>query len=142
MARKDKLRHIVLREVQPIEQLYFTAIKHPLGHEMSYKQNDITLLFNQQRITKDVGVDTINKWLQSLQPVSNAISEMRKKMSDDQLHSLVKSRHIQSMSELLSWSDFLNTNYESLLNEMHEASQTEREARIDSNSNNIGAATE
>lgn len=94
----------------------------PSGDTVAKKYtDDIYLLFNQKRL-ENLGVDTINNWLSSLRPASDALSNLRAKCSDDELLSLVKSRHIQSQSELLAWSEYLNYNFSSILNKINESS--------------------
>lgn len=70
----------------------------------SYK-NDIYLLFNQKRLN-GLGVDTVNNWLKSLTS-SPSTDFVKGKYTDEQLLSVVKSRHIQSPSELKRWADYL-----------------------------------
>lgn len=84
--------------------------------------DDIYMLFNQQRLVS-AGVDTVKAWLNQLTPKSDALGELRKKCSDEQLMSLCKSRYIQSPSELLAWSEYLNQNFEQIVNDAKLASQ-------------------
>ena len=74
--------------------------------------DDIYMLFNQQRLMS-AGKDTIQAWLNTLESRSDSLAELRKKCSDEQLMQFCKSRYIQSPSELLAWSDYLNANYDS-----------------------------
>lgn len=76
--------------------------------------DDIYMLFNQQRLLS-AGKDTIQAWLNSLTPKSNALDELRKKCSDSELMTICKSRYIQSPSELLAWSEYLNANYDKII---------------------------
>lgn len=65
--------------------------------------SDIYDLFSQQRLENlgpDVVRDYIARNLPSTSPVSDAIS----KMSDDEIITSIRSRHIQQPSELLTWS--------------------------------------
>lgn len=79
--------------------------------------DDIYMLFNQQRLLS-CGKDTIQAWLNTLQPRSDALSELRKKCTDEQLMQICKSRYIQSPSELLAWSEYLNANYEQIVGDI------------------------
>ena len=76
--------------------------------------DDIYMLFNQQRLLS-AGKDTIQAWLNTLTSKSNALDELRKKCSDDELMAICKSRYIQSPSELLAWSEYLNANYDKII---------------------------
>lgn len=81
--------------------------------------NDVHLLFNQERLRKLLGADTLQSWLGSLD------SNYRKavdtsKLPDDVVLKFCKSRYIQSPSELLAWSQYLNSEAENLVNEYNE----------------------
>lgn len=89
--------------------------------------DDIYLLFNQQRLAH-MGADTINAWLNTLTPRSDALAQLRKKCTDEQLMQICKSRYIQSPSELLAWSEYLNANYADIVGEMQAAVQQQQEA--------------
>lgn len=76
--------------------------------------DDIYMLFNQQRLAH-AGSDTIQAWLNTLTPRFDALSQLRAKCSDEQLMAVCKSRYIQSQSELLAWSEYLNANYDAVI---------------------------
>ena len=76
--------------------------------------DDIYLLFNQQRI-QSAGVDTVRAWLDSLQPKDDALAALRSNCTDEQLIKFCKSRYIQTPSELMAWTDFLNKNIEQVV---------------------------
>lgn len=90
--------------------------------------DDIYMLFNQQRLLS-AGTDTINSWLNTLTPKSDALSELRKKCTDEQLMKMCKSRYIQSRSELLAWSEYLNANADTILQDVELAKQQAMQAR-------------
>lgn len=88
--------------------------------------DDIYLLFNQQRLSH-MGADTINAWLNTLIPRSDALAQLRKKCTDQQLMDICKSRYIQSPSELLAWSEYLNANYVDIVRQMQAAVQQQQQ---------------
>lgn len=102
--------------VQPMMQQKVTYFDGDQKKEAVSYVNDIYLLFNQKRLLS-AGVDTINAWLNTLIPRSDALSQLREKCTDEQLMQLCKSRYIQSPSELLAWSDYLLNNYQDILSE-------------------------
>lgn len=71
--------------------------------DCSVRCSDLYDLFNQQRI-ENLGADGIRDYLSRYMPRSSQLSDALTKMSDDELLNSVKSRHIQSYSELMSWS--------------------------------------
>lgn len=77
-------------------------------------KGDVKLLFNQQRLVEQIGLDSVRNWLSSMgtpQSVSTA------NFSDEQLLTFVKSRYVQAPSDMLKWSEFLNNSATELLND-------------------------
>lgn len=90
------------RESSPIDGL--NIIEHEGDDGVSYSIiSDVSLLFDQKRLNGVLGSDTVRVWLNSLG--NSASSLIPKNMTDDQLFSAVKSRHIQGLSDLRAWND-------------------------------------
>lgn len=68
--------------------------------------SDVTMLFNQKRLDK-MSVQTLVSHFDSMQQKNDSLRELRSKLSDEQLGKLVKSRYIQSPSELMAYSAYL-----------------------------------
>lgn len=77
--------------------------------------SDIALLFNQKRLEDCLGRDGLKKFFDDMSARSPALSSLRQKISDDDLAAMCKSRYLQSASEILSWSNYLNENYKTLM---------------------------
>lgn len=77
--------------------------------------SDIALLFNQKRLEDTLGRDGLKKFFDDMAARSPALSQLRQKISDDDLAAMCKSRYLQSASEILSWSNYLNENYQHLM---------------------------
>lgn len=73
--------------------------------------SDIYDLFNQQRIS-NLGPDVIRDFISRNYPSSSVISDQISKMSDSEIMDSIKPRNVQSYSELLSWSKYLNERIE------------------------------
>lgn len=73
--------------------------------------SDIYDLFNQQRIA-NLGPDVIRDYIARNYPVNSPISDEISKMSDNEIMDSIKPRNVQSYSELLSWSKYLNQRIE------------------------------
>jgi hypothetical protein len=67
------------------------------------------MLFNQQRLDR-MSLSQLSDWLDNQTPTSG-LAELRSKMSDAQLHSFIKSRYIQSPSELMAWSEYIQSEF-------------------------------
>lgn len=90
------------RESSPIDGL--NIIEHEGDDGVSYSIiSDVSLLFDQKRLNSVLGSDTVRVWLNSLGDSASAL--IPKNMTDDQLFSAVKSRHIQGLSDLRAWND-------------------------------------
>jgi hypothetical protein len=64
------------------------------------------MLFNQERLDK-MSAEAVVNHFNSLSVRNDSLAKLRAKLSDDELVSIVKSRYIQSPSELLSYSEYL-----------------------------------
>lgn len=91
-------------ESSPIHALQYIELPSEIGTYFRIV-SDVSLLFNQKRIASTIGIDEANNWLNSLKQSST--ENLGDKFTDEQLLSLVKSRHVQSPSDLRSWSNFL-----------------------------------
>ena len=77
--------------------------------------SDLYDLFNQQRIS-NLGVDVVRDFIARNYPTSSAISDQISKMSDADIMDSIKPRNIQSYSELMQWSKYLEMRIEKGLN--------------------------
>lgn len=68
--------------------------------------SDITMLFNQERLDRMTN-EALIQHFDSMSVRSPKFADIRSKISDDQLCSIVKSRYIQSPSELMAYSAYL-----------------------------------
>lgn len=98
--------------------------------------SDIALLFNQKRLEDTLGRDGLKKFFDDMSSRSPALSSLRQKISDDDLAAMCKSRYLQSASEILSWSNYLNENYQYLM----EVVKSSRDASTHSDDEKAGAS--
>ena len=73
--------------------------------------SDLYDLFNQQRIS-NLGADVVRDFISRNYPTSSAISDQISKMSDSDIMDSIKPRNIQSYSELMQWSKYLEMRIE------------------------------
>ena len=97
-----------------------------------YLLNDISLLFNQQRLENRIAPSELREMFNRFSPNK---SRYLAQLDDDTLLSTLKSRHIQSLSEIKSWTEYCIENFDDLLkaqqvkeNESEELQQTGVEA--------------
>lgn len=101
------ISNAIFREKAIYEDLITLDVKQSDGTTIHYIDSDLILLFNQQRL-ESLGQTAMLEYLNSIAPQSDSLSELRKNCSDDELLSMVKSRHIQSRADLMAWSRYLD----------------------------------
>lgn len=84
--------------VRPIDELRFTE---ELDGSIRFI-SDATLLLNEQRIINDIGEDNYRNFIRELQ-VNPSSPYKGSNFTDEQLMTEVKSRYIQSPSEVREW---------------------------------------
>lgn len=107
-------RLTAVREKNPVENFYIQKHKSKFGSCESVSiVDDVYMLFNQQRLDRMTNA-ALSQWLQNTSRTDSQLAQLRSKMTDAQLGSFIKSRYIQSRSELLAWSGYLESQYPDL----------------------------
>lgn len=97
-------------EIDPVEQFRFEKLESSDG-TLSYRvRSDVSMLLHAADLAKRVGVSTAQHFMDSKSPRSSLLQEQLDKLnpSDDELLSMVKSRHLQHPSEILDWVESIN----------------------------------
>lgn len=99
------------RVPSPIENLNFVELPcvHSTCPAVHYR-NDVYALFHMQDLTR-MELSQLSQFLEGAGKSVSSLTSVRSKMSDAQLRQFIKSRFIQSPSELLRWSAWLDDNY-------------------------------
>ena len=87
--------------------------------------SDITLIFNQQRLENKLTASELREYIQRFTPNKSVYTAQ---LDDDTLLSTLKSRHIQSLSEMRAWAEYCMENYDSLIKEAEEKASLAAEA--------------
>lgn len=122
-------------QTSPVDEFYIESISNPRNAKSVVQcyTNPIRMLFNQERLSK-VGEFGVMKWLEQFKGSSSALDELRKKCSDADLVSMIRSRHIQAPADVLAWARHMQSNMDSFneeLKQLYEVQQTEH------NENNV-----
>lgn len=106
--------------------------------------NDISLLFNQQRLENRIALSELREMFNRFSPNK---SRYLAQLDDDTLLSTLKSRHIQSLSEIKSWTEYCIENFDDLLkaqqskeNESEELPDTDTEVSTGADSGAGGSS--
>lgn len=71
-------------------------------------RSNVSMLMHADNVAKRFGPQFMNALSASRTPKSSSLSKAFDSMSDEAILATVKSRHIQSPSELLAWSEYLS----------------------------------
>lgn len=100
-------------EESPVNEFMFQEVEHD-GVKSVTLTSDIYMLFNQQRLDR-MSRERLIAYFDQLSVRDTQMSELRSKLTDDQLCSFVKSRYIQSRSELMAWSQYLMNSQDAVI---------------------------
>ena len=81
-------------------------------------RSDVSMLLHAADMAKKYGPNFVQSMIDMRRPKSSAIQSQMDLMSDAQILDTIKSRHLQSPSELIAWSEYL----------MEQAKEIEQEA--------------
>ena len=116
-------------ESTPVDAFRFESVSRN-GRESFILTSDIYMLFNQQRLDR-MSRERLIAYFENLSVSEPKMRELRSKLSDDQLCSFVKSRFIQSPSELMAWSRYLMSSQDEMIAAAAAEKQTEQPARYE-----------
>jgi len=97
-------------QVDPIESFRFEKIEISES-QVSYRiRSDVSMLLHAADLAKRVGISTAQRFMDSKSPRSSSLQEQLDKLNptDDDLLSMIKSRHLQHPSEILDWVESIN----------------------------------
>ena len=121
-----ELKQSEFLENSPVNEFCFERLDKN-GTEVVTLTSDIYMLFNQQRLDR-MSKDRLLAYFENLSVNGPKMRELRSKLSDDQLCSFVKSRFIQSPSELMAWSQYLMSSQDEMIAAAAAEKQTEQPA--------------
>lgn len=96
---------IVLEEL-PTEQFRFEKTG-PDDNECVRIRSDVSMLLHAADMAKKYGTGFVQSMIDMRRPKSSALQSQMDQMSDAQILDTIKSRHLQSPSELIAWSEYL-----------------------------------
>lgn len=130
-ARSCELIQSEFLEKSPVNEFMFQEVEVS-GKNTLRVTSDIYMLFNQQRLDR-MSKERLVSYFESLSVNEPKMRELRSKLSDEQLCSFVKSRFIQSPSELMSWSQYLMSSQDEMIAAAAAEKQVEQPAPYEVN---------
>lgn len=101
---------------------------------------DISLIFNQQRLENKLSATELREYIQRYTPNKSVYTAQ---LDDETLLNTLKSRHIQSLSEMRAWAEYCMENYDSLIKEAEEKARVaaEEEAAVEQAASTTSSAS-
>lgn len=93
-------------EELPTERFRFEK-DGPEENEYVRIRSDVSMLLHAADMAKKYGTNFVQSMIDMRRPKSSVIQSQMDQMSDAQILDTIKSRHLQSPSELISWSEHL-----------------------------------
>lgn len=109
------------KEETPVDQFLQQEIEVN-GVKSIRLTSDIYMLFNQQRLDR-LSLESLLSHFESMSVSEPKFGDLRSRLGDDQLIDFVKSRFIQSPSELMAWSSYLMSSSDAVVAELVAAQQ-------------------
>lgn len=136
-AQPNNLNSAVMRTTEflqpsPLDEFMFQEVEFD-GQKSVTLTSDIYMLFNQQRLDK-LSREHLIDYFNNLSVQQPKFSELRSKLTDNQLISFVKSRFIQSPSELMAWSNYLMASQDELIAAVAAEQQVQQDNSVESES--------
>lgn len=131
MKKKEYLQHEfngsfdLLHTKVPVQDKLMQLSTMTLKDGSVVVSSDISLIFNQQRLENKLTASELREYIQRYTPNKSVYTAQ---LDDDTLLSTLKSRHIQSLSEVRAWAEYCMENFDSLIKESEEKARLDAEA--------------
>ena len=128
-------------QVDPIESFRFEKVVTSDG-EAYRVRSDVSMLLHAADLAKRAGSSAAQYFMDSRRPRSSSIQEALDRLnpSDDELLSMVKSRHLQHPSEILAWVDSINDLAEDMKSEALKQMSENEKLEASSSDTSVGDA--
>lgn len=130
MKKKEYLQHEfngsfdLLHTKVPVQDKLLQLSTVTLKDGSVVVSSDVSLIFNQQRLENKLTASELREYIQRYTPNKSVYTAQ---LDDDTLLSTLKSRHVQSLSEVRAWAEYCMENYDSLIKEVEEKARLDAE---------------
>ena len=130
MKKKEYIEHTfngsfdVIHTKVPVQDklMQLSTVEHKDGSVTV--STDISLIFNQQRLENKLTASELREYVQRYTPNKSVYTVQ---LDDETLLNTLKSRHVQSLSEMRAWAEYCMENYDSLIKEAEEKARAAAE---------------
>lgn len=105
------LKSAIYCQINPVEMLRYVKDDDGVVHYVS----DVNLLLNAERLRNQIGEESYLNLIRGIQPKKSPYDD---KYTDEQLFTAIKSRFIQTPSEVLAWVESLGSAGDSIRSEL------------------------
>lgn len=126
-------------QVDSVESFRFEKVECSADN-VSYRiRSDVSMLLHAADLAKRVGASTAQRFMDSKSPRSSSLQEQLDKLnpSDNELLSMVKSRHLQHPSEILAWVESINELAEDMKSEALKQIAENESTKVDSSGSDV-----
>lgn len=113
------LKSAIYCQVGPVEMLRYIKDDDGIIHYVS----DVNLLMNAERLRDQIGEESYLNLIRGIQPKKSPYDN---NYTDEQLFTAIKSRFIQSPSEVLAWIESLGSSGDSIRSELDALAESMR----------------
>lgn len=106
------LKSAIYCQIGPVERLRYIKDDDEVIHYVS----DVNLLMNAERLRNQIGEESYLNLIRGIQPKKSPYDN---KYTDEQLFTAIKSRFVQTPSEVLSWIESLGSAGDSIRSELN-----------------------
>lgn len=118
VANFDK-KNIILRQKEIVDDFCREEYEKPCGKKVTRIVDPVQVLLNQERLNNTLGNTAANKFIDSFRNQKvDPFAELKKHCNDADLKAMVKSRHLQSPAEILSWAKYMKDNISTFASEV------------------------
>lgn len=131
------LKNVILRQPELVDNFCRESIVDVDGKEMVRIVDPVHMLLNQERLQHTLGNSAAQAFIDSFRHQNNdPFADLRSKCSDSDLMTMIKSRHLQSPCEILSWCKYMKDNVDVFNNELKQYVQAQTEVKRQVKTNN------
>lgn len=128
----------VVLETLPTEPFRFEKIGTE-ENEVIRVRSDVSMLLHAADMAKKYGSGFVQSMIDMRRPKSSALQSQMDQMSDAQILDTVKSRHLQSPSELIAWSEYLMDQAKSIEDEASRLALEKKSVESSSESDQVSS---
>lgn len=130
------LYHTYLYESSPVDEFYIETITTMDKKETIFHVDPLIMLFNQERLD-NLGSMGAKQFLDSLSQKDDSLKELRSKCTDDQLMDMLKSRYLQTPSEVMAYCRYIEGNIEQFNTDLKVAVESQKDSLSSSPTANV-----